>query len=479
MNEPLIGSLVGSRRFSDMIEDLVERAGGPDGPYLDGRVLAGLLNDGLTSLMAGAVTLEPLYVDQLNLTGKPIGSSIRDAARKHFDAVNAAPWDTFGKYLYWQLVSTDTNKVLGEPARFDSLADLYAFIRARAPHSGSRFSEALCVYAFDVVNNTDLYPQLRRCRNSMFASIWGRKKWAIKRDTEAYGISPKFNAGSYYQDAGEIDAAFVFSSGVSVNWYNRMAANFVHHYSINRPIPLVVPGTNNDDAIWTTWRTRSRWNWPKVGNNISVGTGSRGAVWDTGASNWVSPAPAGAYQLQAPFLLFDGGVIPVTKIPKGDVGTLRLIEISQLKGNAHVFGGVSSMVFPALRGTSLAFVMFPNGADTWITEYLDPSLYDLNVKSVFRHQFQSVYRTVPPKQHDGLSETMFKIWEYDQSGTSQLWSSLPRSGTWRNIDNDALPVGYDVARRDKETGTRSPWRKLFQVRRRIPNGNSRIDPAFM
>jgi len=455
--------------FVQMLENLREVGDGPGGPSMDARQLASELAAGLglLSSRSGGITYEPQYADLValpSLSPATANSAFVWYFKRHLAALGGiAGWDSYSKHLLWTVVTSRTGVVLAQAQRFETYDDLINLIKAGVPATGN-FDESVYVFGVDEVDNADAYPQLRRARNSMFSSIRGRTKHFVRSSTDTYGVSTSWQ--NWYQDGG-----FIQESGAKpVNWYNNIARNLVYSET------NVDPGSSNEDAIWTPWGRRTRWNTPVVGRNIVIpGGSSRGAVWDNTGSVWVTaPAvpsgPPNPYQVQAPWFLFDWKA-------QGSLDTKQVS--SNNLGAYYPFNMIACTVFPVIAGGRYyAFLLYPFGADTWYTEYLDPAQYDLLARINYRHERQTHFRIVPPTQHNGTAETMFNLWKADKSGTPQLWAG---GENWSrgNIDNDKIPTSVDVCRRNKTTGVRSPYTSLFKVRRRIPFATARIDPAFL
>jgi len=373
-------------------------------------------------------------------------------------------WSTFYRYLLWTIVSSDTSTVVALNQQFETYDMFMDAIKAGVPSTGGNFDESVYVIGFDLVDVSDSYPNLRRCRNSMYSGIRGRKKHLVREAGSTYGVSSNFNNGAFYADAGTIDDGLT-----AVNWYNNLARNLLRYYL------SADPGSNNDGAIWATWGKNTRWNMPKVGMTMNIGS-IRGAVWDIVAGAYVATTvpPNQTYYYGDPIYLYDWKA-------QGVLDARNASELNQ--GNWYTMNSVGIMAFPVIQDAAgsprwIAMQIFPFGADTWYTEYLDPSEYELIVRTNFRHENMTRYSIVPASQHHQTSESMFNLWNKDKSGSCQLWTPEQK---WQrgNIDNDRMPTGFDVSRRSKVTGARSPYKQLFKVRRRIPYANSRIDPAFL
>lgn len=457
--------LMNNPAFVQMLEQLRLIGGGPSGPPIEGRLLAGAIANGLGMLpVGGGLNAETAYFDMITIRGKSttlVNGAYKDLFRKHLHA-GQDDWPNFFKHLLWDVVTATTSQVVASGRKFAAYDDLINLIKAQVPSSGGTFMESVYVLGYDLVDTTDTYPQIRRARNSMFSSFRGRTRHHVRISNETYGMATGWE--TWYADAGRINQATL------VNWHGNVARNLV------RSVLAVDPGSSNENAVWAAWGKRTRWNMPKIGKGVYVASGSsRGAVWDNVGAAWITPpaVPVGLYEFQQPWLIFD---------LRGQ-GSLDTRDMSgNLLGNHFAVSNIAVAAFPVVNiGRYYAFVLYPFGADTWFTEYLDPSKYDLLVRTNFRHERQAQYHVVPVTQHNGTAESMFNIWKPDKSGTCQLWN-IPGSQPWwarANIDNDGMPTGFDMCRRDKLTGIRSPFVPLFKVRRRLPNANSRIDPAFL
>lgn len=455
-----------SDEFQAMLRSYMKiGSGGSGGPYVDGR-LASMLAAGFDGVLTqGYITKRPAYFDVLALKGMSTSapfSVFPSKMNRHFDM---ATWADFFQYIYWTLVSAETSKTLCQERRFETFAAMAAFLVSEAPSSGGVFSEAVFLAGYELVDGADTYPEVRTARNSLYSALRGRNSMIpYGGGSVLCGVDAKFNAGKFYQDAGTIQ-----QGSQAVNWHNNVGRNFVWHKT------GVDPGSNSDWVVWGTWGRKSRWNWPKVGAGLWLNNPqARRGVWDVTGAAWLDSPPGvfpdGLYTLEDPFILYDSkgqGIL--------DTANIHTLQVQQASWNS-----VAVLVFPARRdpGPYYSFVIYPFGADTWYTERLDEAKYEACVRTNFRHERHQKYKVVPVTQsHQNVS--MFNTWAADKSGTCQICKSLESGVLYSGPDNDQIPTGFDICRRDKETGIRSEYKSLFKVRRRIGHANLRRDPAFL
>jgi len=239
------------------------------------------------------------------------------------------------------------------------------------------------------------------------------------------------------------------------------------------PVPLLnVPAinNNNNDIIWIPRERKNVWNFPKIGSYTITG----GTVWDDTVSAYV-PGAFGSFTFQRPFILTD----------IYQKGILTTKDVQHIKNGRYAFRAVSILVYPLFAVPTAgpgaghncwAFMMKPYGADTLITDYVDETKYLLQGRLVHRHGVVDKYSVWPIKQHNAQKESLIQFFN-EKTGEAHLWKPNKKIFDL-SIDSDAVFTAISISRRDKTSFARSPWVKVFQVRRRTPNAPAKIDPCF-
>ena len=470
----------GNSSFKDSTELYRQIGSGPEGPYVDGRILVGQLSKAFGNIPDGW-GYEYVASQNIDFKGDPITFSWMQLSRKLQQRLNflyrvwddPSKWSDFAKYLIWIFYDRDNCKFVGEPQRFATFDDWLAYVRAIITNDGSVYTSRLVAYTYDVVDTQDTYPMLRRCRNSMYSHIRGRYKTTASTGSDTRGVSPEFDAGKFYSEIGNLD-------GIGgTKWWGNLGRNFLamtNKMSVQGIIPIMlnnVPAvdTNNNDIVWISKSSRNCWNFPKVGQYLLKSL----FCWDDNDSIYRTPGTPLNFQVQIPFLLYDNR----------QFGGLDTQSITKVKNASRAMSSVAIMVFPMhsigdedpyLGHNLWAFLMKPFGADTLITDYVDESKYEIEVQLYHRQGVRNKYMRWPVKQHNGTEESLLQFYN-GKTGLCHLWDAHGLIYQ-NNIDTSSIPSGVAIARRDKTTNVRSSWTPVFQMRRRLPNAPLRIDPAY-
>jgi len=359
-------------------------------------------------------------------------------------------WDSVFKYCYWSFWWKSTS-VWSVPLQFSTANDFFTWLETNLPIAGSSYNTNFKLRAYEVIDTQDVFPQTVQHRNSLVASIVGRGRWSRRsQQADRSGVDYNFNAPRHY-----------------LNFYGELGQRLVE-------ADLgVLPATNNDKIVWHTQRNRTSWNFPKVGSYINL-TGmvnARGAVWDNGIVNWVTPAPAGLYVVENPIVLQEfekSGLLGIDTSPSPEWRTFST-------------DSVSALVFPVHALTNpdqKAYVLYPHGADTFITEYFDLADYELVLKLIYRNTYSPIYVEMPTPQQSDQDE--FHMWSHFPNGGGTSVLIRRKYGAFQYVsgtDNNMYPTKVLMARRNKLTGARSRWYPLYTIKRRIPYAAIRIEPS--
>ena len=397
----------------------------------------------------GMESLEQVYSDVAVVAGVSFLTVRNTLFTERVNNRSLGTWDSVYKYCYWSFWWHNAG-VWSSPQQFPTEDAFFTWLEAHVPSVGTSYASVFKLRAYETIDTADVFPQQLRHRNSLVASILGKGNWTRRAVVDRSGASYSFNRPAYY-----------------LNFYGELGQRFVQADF------GVLPPTNNDGVIWHTQRNRTAWNFPKVGQVIDLSAlpNNRGAVWDNGIGNWVTPAPAASYSFRTPFLLYEAHKSKMLAIDTGPTPEWREFALD----------GVAALVFPVQNNSNAdqhAYVVYPHGADSFITEYFNLLEYELCLKLEYRHTYSPIYLSVPtPQQSD--------------SGEHLMWSHFPNGGgasillqreyggqRYRSsADTNALPTKVWVARRNKTTGARSQWYPLYTIRRRIPHASMRIEPA--
>lgn len=356
-------------------------------------------------------------------------------------------WDGFYKHLWWEFThfgQAGSPTKFG-PYKFDTLNGLISYLVANDPNGmpAGRFSDGVYFNCYEAEDPSDPFPSVRRVRNSITASIKGRSRWLGRNLNDCSGVSNQFNDPQYYVGAfpGNVGRFFI-----------QLATG-------------VLPPSNNDGCVWHTRRKHSLWSFPEIGGMIDVRPDTRGAAWDSVGSTWVSPAPAGGYELQDPFVLMERNRSQV--LETYDPGSS-----SNLSKYVYPLVHSCAMVFPCVMSSRYwAAAMYPFGFDTFYTDPLG-SDHELVLRMNYRRHRIPKYRVVPASSAD-LNVEMFKT--CPPFSTSYIYNPNRLPG---NIDSTLIPTEVHLCRRHTETGVRSRWTLLARITRRAPNAPLRLDPAY-
>lgn len=396
--------------------------------------------------------VEHVYSDYVSMIGWTL-ASVRTNFFNMFHNKTMGTWDTLWKYCLWSF-SNQLQSNWTTPTRFATQADFFTFLESFVPNNGTFYSEGVHLQSFEEVDQSDAFPRLLRHRNSLVASILPWQSWSRKRNPNyCYGVNGKFNAPNYF-----------------LNFFGELAQRFVQLDT------GVLPATNNDNAIWHTRQSRNLWNLPKIGQAVTLPTGTRpgSAVWNTSTLSWVTPAPQDYYVFQQPMTLYENARQRFLSQDKGPTPSWR----------QFAYIGPAALVYPVIGTTNpnhRAYVIYPHSADTFITEKIDLATYELCFKLVYNHDNRPRYFTLntPWQATDGEHHMWSHFVElfpgyYRSFLAKKAWQSLHKS-----MDHNMLPSKVYLSRRNTTTNLRSPWVPLYTIKRRIPQTAFRIEPARM
>jgi hypothetical protein len=355
-------------------------------------------------------------------------------------------WDEWYKHLYWEFTPVGSG-ITSPPQKFDTLADMAAYLTTIVTMLGGAFDEAVVFSTYEVENIQDPYPMKRHTRNSLVASLRGRGNWLMRKSGDRSGVSTNFNRPAYY-----------------LNFWDRMGIELVQFYT-SLVGAMQTPPTNDDGCVWYSGGKRGGlWNFPKVGNGMVVPyDGARSAAWDFINQAWVNPAPSNTYFFQNPFMIYEP--------QKNRILTCE--ESTPVRHAMFSLVGPAAMIFPVVWDHFVAFIVYPFGFDTWYTERLDSAEYEHVAKIKYRHEVSDQV-VVIPSSSDDIDSSMFSAFPIG-GGSSYFYRTSPRDF---NLDSDVVVSKVDICRRHRVTSVRSPWVSLGVLRRRLPHAEVRFDPAF-
>jgi len=411
------------------------------------RMIEGCPTHDTDGLLVGGDGASPreLVQDQVVYTSNKTFAQVRHAFWGWWPDPTMADWDTYWKYCLWSMAAVNDGFApeWSSPIRFTSEDEFFTYMEENLPTSGDRFQYSTAFRIYDEVDVTDTYPDKLVFRNSLVASMAGRKRWS-RKGNYYYGVDGNFDIPMYY-----------------VNFYNELGRRFVNAAT------GVTPPTNNNDCIWYPLATKGLWHWPVAGAGAAF-QNSRGAVWDNVTSNWVSPAPVTFYTFQDPFLLYEYKKSRTLAIYKHTGAPLRELELDS----------VAAWVFPAVAaGRYWGFMVYPHCADSWSTSWHDTSEYKVTLKLRYPGTYRSRYVEIDPTA-SVFTNQQRQTWNiFDQSGAGSLLLRKQKAGYATDIDNNCIPTKVYISRRNVETGLRSKWRPLLDVKRRLNNATFRVVPA--
>jgi hypothetical protein len=411
---------------------------------------------------------EPVVCEHINLYGENIHTVAADffspTGCPYFRNHNMGSWEDLYQHCYWQIQSDSMTAWTTPPQKFNSTGDFFAWMQANVQSNPSEeYTENAKIQAFEIVDDRDPFPIKLHHRNSLLASMMGRKMWLRKRTpgySKLYGVATGFY--NWYP-----------------SWANTLGLRLVNYHT------SVVPPINNDDVVWYSRGTRTLWNWPKsttsipadMGHSVYVTPGARGAAWDVTSTAWVAPAPAGYYNIRDPFLLVEWN--------RGRGLSFEPLNNSRER-NASI-QSVCCLVYPleyqdpAPGGhLYLSFLMVPHGCDNFMTEYVDPLTHEVSLCKYYAHGFNKNY--LKPYAYHWSTATFESGWGFFRSdGTySQSLIFAPKTtpgGQHFTADPNSLPKELFIAKRNLVTGIRSPWRSVVKIRKRVPHATYRVEPS--
>jgi hypothetical protein len=406
--------------------------------------------------------MEPVYQDFVPLQGKTFAAVRALFFSQFMYNRTIGDWSSLYRYCWWQFSTLAMAGSYTDPQRFATSNAFFSYMEALEPTTlPNIYDRGLYIRTYEEVDLADPFPVLLRHRNSITAAIKGNRNWNRSNNPTAqqWGINIKFNFAYYLNFVNELPMRFVSTNPGTV-----------------LPWPPYLP--QHDNVVWHPRGTHSKWRWPKVGSTVTISNPSARMVWDAVASNFV-PAPVTSYSILDPFFLeepYRGRLLaieapsPPPPPPPPPVGPI------DAEHRRHELTWPLSLVFPvvAYDGPTprwYAYLIYPHGADTWITEAFPTGTYELILCCKYKHTFRKQYFAYsgPGKPYSG-SDVNF-LWHTDPILFARMGGLTP------GVDEDAVPFQIDMARRNKLTGKRSKWYPLFTITRRIAHAAFRVDPA--
>jgi hypothetical protein len=399
------------------------------------------------------VKARPVMGDYLSITGRDYTSM--PSITTFFPARDRGTWDTLYKYLWWQFTCPETGHIpptYGQDAmarRFNTENDLWAYLATIVPMIGNTYAGMVQFSAYDLEDIGDQYPTRRHCRSSLLATMLGKGHWLRRYDGDRYGLASNFTSSGYY-----------------LNMVGDLGRQLVIWYTTNRTATPQDPGVEDDRVIWYSAGKRGgMYNWPHTAYGPFAY--AKPVAWNMATASWVSPAPATQYTAEMPFVLYELNKGRFLYLDDWNTGGTGL--------NVSLRHSVAVMIFPLINGDHLAFAAYPFGVDTFITEFMDPAIYELAVRVKHRAEFADKYYVLTATQDDWVNRSMFNFFV----GTSMFSQNIcfPKNNSY-HLDDNNLPTDVYIARRNKNTGIRSAWKRIVHLRRRIPPAEFRLDPVF-
>ena len=379
-------------------------------------------------------------------------------------------WANGGHYMYYQFYDPDSSSmdeaIPATPRRFSSKDSLAKFLYANLPVNGftGRFSgSSIGVIGYNKIDNESSFPSKLICRNSLFASMKGRRSSLTRKETgNPYaGLDTRFTAGSYFTNP---------------TFYANLARRFVEQHQ------GADPGVNDDDAIWWSANKRNMFASPNDHCNITLTTNppdphttTPRKAFEISSGNFVN-APLGNYSPQTTyadmFMLIEDSKNTVLSIM-----TFTGWREATDPGVVHPAVLVVPYVSDFAAGDYVAFKIYRIGFDTFFTESFDDSIYEVLGKAVFRRdQKPVIFQLTPEWQRRG--DAMFHLINgpWVPAGGSNNKFITGRGSTNRSIDSDAAPIGGEICLRNMRTGIISPWQPLLRVLRRVKYFRWSIQP---
>jgi hypothetical protein len=393
---------------------------------------------------------EPVIDQAAMITGQAFANVRSNGLwRYSFRDRHIGTWSNLYRYCYWQFTTDPDNSAWSDARQFSSENDFYTFIESYVPNNGVNYTSSTRYRCWESVDDEDHFPDRLHFRNSLAASIMGKKRYTTRRNQ--YGVNHKFNEPNYY-----------------INWRNQLGQRFVWAATD------VTPVTNNDNVVWFhSGKRGTSLRFPMVGGTIQVSASMRGAAWDTIAGAYVSPAPAGAYTVLEPFFLYDvyrTGMLDIAR----DFGS-PLIDRVRAGHREHELSSPMVAVFPVGFGVGpggnipyqyYGFVVVPVNVDNFFTENLGP-----NDEIALCYRYRSIYNKRYQVAMLSRSEGKFAMWQLPPV-------MLRESGrTYNDVDKDSIPIRIDFAKRDRSTGLRSAWQPLLDIQRRVHHVAARTYPS--
>jgi hypothetical protein len=360
---------------------------------------------------------------------------------------SSGTWATIHHHCYWQFISPASDTVWTDPRKFSTENDFFTYLESYVPNDGTQYSENVRCRSYELIDDADPFPCKLHFRNSLAASIMGKKRWQNK-GYQYYGVDWKFNASYYYS-----------------NFYNELGQRFVIEATAGTD-----PGSNNDDVVWYHRGKRGTLlRFPMIGS--SIGGGGRGAAWDQhdtpALRAYVSPAPSTGYAVKDPFYLVEGGRGSFLSItPEGADFQHRVDELTS----------PVVAVFPLVSDDPphhyYSFMLVPVNYDNFVTEKVDTGTHEMSLCIHYRGTYGKIYDVAPQQVMSGLTNQM-TMWV----NPSQMCSHRNPNRLHSDIDGDFIPTHVDLARRELATGKRSNWVPLYQIRRHTPHAGFKITPV--
>lgn len=361
-------------------------------------------------------------------------------------------WATLYRHCYWQFTYPPTSNVWSGPRKFDTEDDLFDYLEGYVPSSGGIYTENVRFRVFESVDDADYFPSKLHYRNSLAASIMGRRRWVNKYmpgvGQQYFGVDPKFNYAYYLNYANELGQRFVIEALGSD------------------------PGSNNDDIVWFHHGKRGTLlRYPKIGSSVNA----RGMCWDNDPGVQAYVPASGGFTVLEPFYLVENKRNALLSITPHTANSEHRQD-EMFSPVVAVFPLVRDLVTPVPPPDYsiyryYAFMMVPINYDNFVTEWIDTDDYEISLCVRYRDTYSKVY-DVATHHNTGSASTQVLMWT-----TPDIFQHRNGARLDTDVDGDFIPVSVDLARRNIATGQRSGWVPLYKIRRHVKHAGIKISPA--
>ena len=367
-----------------------------------------------------------------------------------FNGNQRTNWNTSLKYCYFRFWLPDSqtreDAAPNVPKRFNSVTTLVQFLTTIIPNDGITFDDhPLFLEAYEKIDGKNTFPNKIVCRNSLIASARGRKNWSSSMNgsdpgiANQTGISNKFNNG----------AALLYY----LNYTNEVGRRFVEKYT------GADPGVNDDGVIWWRRGQKNAWGWPVQGlaiNTLSEFT-LRTAAWDLFNNIFVHPAPGPySYDLQTPFLWYEENKQRLLAVK--DIISHSDTQETAIAGPAAIVFPMLSNGGPDIPNQYLSFMPIPLNVDCFFTDSFDSTKYEVIMRIVYKKNQYSINIPLTQQGYDHLRFDLVPSPGSTVNILFQDWYAQRKS-----LNNMHIPIGAEIALRNKNTGERTKWKPLLRV----------------